>query len=436
MTKLVLPTPEQVEWADCELGVIIHLDLPVFSGENYDFRKHFGDPLPASIFAPDALDTDQWARAAAGMGAKYAVLVAKHCTGFCLWPTKAHGYSVASSPWKDGQGDVVREFVDACRKYDVLPGLYYSVSCNQYMNVDNPGLMRDRDPEKQRAYNEMALEQLTELWTNYGELFEIWFDGGCLPPEEGGPDVAALLSHLQPNAVVFQGPRGLPSRLRWVGNERGVADENCSSIMNEGAELLDCDPCRLDQAASDGVIAINLTWNHANALSGSAKERPEQGLTPLGRRFMSRMEELHILVDVSHLSEAGFWDVIGQAKKPVLASHSNAKSVWNHTRNLTDEQITAIIKNQGVIGLNFYQEFVGLGRDLDAVRAHLDHILSLGGANCVALGGDWDGCDTIDALPKITDLQRLYEYLLYRNYDETVLGGLFYNNLMRVVRQK
>ena len=103
---------------------------------------------------------------------------------------------------------------------------------------------------------------------------------------------------------------------------------------------------------------------------------------------------------------------------------------------MTDEQITAIIKNQGVIGLNFYQEFVGLGRDLDAVRAHLDHILSLGGANCVTLGGDWDGCDTIDALPKITDLQRLYEYLLYRNYDETVLGGLFYNNLMRVVRQK
>ena len=240
MTKLILPTPSQAEWAEREIGVIIHLDLPVFSDDvHYNFRDHYGDPLPAALFNPDDMDVESWVRAARDLGAKYAVLVAKHCTGFCLWPTKAHGYSVASSPWKGGQGDVVREFVNACRKYDVLPGLYYSVSCNQYMNVDNPGLVRDHDPEKQRAYNEMALSQLTELWTNYGELFEIWFDGGCLPPEEGGPDVAGLLSRLQPNAVVFQGPKGMPSRLRWVGNERGVADENCSSIMDEGAELLD-----------------------------------------------------------------------------------------------------------------------------------------------------------------------------------------------------
>ena len=240
MTKLILPTPSQAEWAEREIGVIIHLDLPVFSDDvHYNFRDHYGDPLPAALFNPDDMDVESWVRAARDLGAKYAVLVAKHCTGFCLWPTKAHGYSVASSPWKGGQGDVVREFVNACRKYDVLPGLYYSVSCNQYMNVDNPGLVRDHDPEEQRAYNEMALSQLTELWTNYGELFEIWFDGGCLPPEEGGPDVAGLLSRLQPNAVVFQGPKGMPSRLRWVGNERGVADENCSSIMDEGAELLD-----------------------------------------------------------------------------------------------------------------------------------------------------------------------------------------------------
>ena len=240
MNRLVLPTPAQAEWAKREIGVIIHLDLPVFTGDrSYNFRRHYGDPLPASLFNPDGMDVDGWVRAARDMGAQYAVLVAKHCTGFCLWPTEAHGYSVKSSPWKNGQGDVAREFVNACRKYDVLPGFYYSVSCNQYMNVDNPGLVRDHDPEKQRAYNAMALRQLTELWTNYGELFEIWFDGGCLPPEQGGPDVAGLLKQLQPNAVVFQGPKGLPSRLRWVGNERGEADENCSAIMPDGAELHD-----------------------------------------------------------------------------------------------------------------------------------------------------------------------------------------------------
>ena len=204
----------------------------------------------------------------------------------------------------------------------------------------------------------------------------------------------------------------------------------------EGAELLGCDPARLDQAAADGVVAINLTWNHANALSGSHCDCPERGLSHVGREFVTKMECLRILVDVSHLSEAGFWDVMEMARRPVLASHSNAKSVWNHTRNLTDEQITAIIKNQGAIGLNFYREFVGGSRDLDALRAHLDRILALGGASCAALGGDWDGCDTIDALPSIDRLDRFYEYLLCHGYHETVVRGLFYNNLMRVVSQR
>ena len=204
----------------------------------------------------------------------------------------------------------------------------------------------------------------------------------------------------------------------------------------EGGELLGCDPARLEQAAADGVVAINLTWNHANALSGSSFEEPERGLSPLGRQFMAKMEALHILVDVSHLSEAGFWDVAGLAKRPILASHSNAKSVWNHIRNLTDGQITAIIENQGVIGLNFYRDFVGGSQDLDMLRAHLDRILELGGAANVGLGGDWDGCDVIDALPSIDKLSRLYEHLLCHGYNETVVRDLFYNNLMRVVRQR
>ena len=202
----------------------------------------------------------------------------------------------------------------------------------------------------------------------------------------------------------------------------------------EGGELLGCDPDRLEQAARDGVKAINITWNFANALSGSHSDEPERGLSTIGYRFVKKMEDLHILVDVSHLSEAGFWDVVEIARRPILASHSNIKSVWNHTRNLTDEQITAIIKNQGVIGLNFYEEFVGGSRDLDMIRAHLDRLLELGGGKTAALGGDWDGCDTMAGLPAIDSLPRLYEHLLRHGYTETVVQDLFYNNLMRVVR--
>ena len=221
------------------------------------------------------------------------------------------------------------------------------------------------------------------------------------------------------------------------GFARGTGEGKAAAFLSvEGAELLGCDPARLEEAAAEGVVAINLTWNHANALSGSHCDEPERGLSPLGRQFVEKMEDLHILVDVSHLSEAGFWDVAELARRPILASHSNAKSVWDHTRNLTDGQINAIIKNQGVIGLNFYEEFVGRTRDLAALRAHLDHILSLGGASNVALGGDWDGCDTIAALPSIDRLGDFYEYLLCHGYHETVVRDLFYNNLMRVVRQR
>jgi alpha-L-fucosidase len=139
----------------------------------------------ASVFNPHELDTDQWIRVAKSFGATYAVLVAKHCSGFSLWPTKAHEYSVKNSPWKNGQGDVVKDFIASCKKYDVKPGLYASASANAFCHVDNPGLVLSGDTEEQKNYNEIVKTQLTELWSQYGDLFEIWFDGGVLPPRKG-----------------------------------------------------------------------------------------------------------------------------------------------------------------------------------------------------------------------------------------------------------
>lgn len=229
-TIFPLPTPEQTEWADAEVGVIIHFDLPSICGHD---RDDWPDPPPSpAIFNPQRLDTDQWLKAAHDLGAKYAVLVAKHCSGFSLWPTAAHGYSVKSSPWKGGKGDVVADFIASCEKYGIRPGLYYSVAFNDYLNVGHPGLVRSGDREKQKEYNNVVIQQLTELWTRYGKLFEIWFDGGCLPVEQGGPDVAGLLRRLQPDAVVFQGPEGTKSLVRWCGNERAENSEDCSSIYS------------------------------------------------------------------------------------------------------------------------------------------------------------------------------------------------------------
>ena len=217
----VLPTPSQVEWAEAEIGVIIHFDLVNFRPD-YNFRK-WGTAPPSEIFNPTMLNTDQWLKAAQSLGAKYAVLVAKHCSGFCLWPTKAHDYHIGNTPWKNGKGDIVADFFASCKKYGIKPGLYYSVAANGYLEVDNPGKVVSGDQAEQKRYNEIAIQQLTELWSNYGEIFEIWFDGGVMAPKDGGPDIAPLLEKLQPKAVVFQGPVGNKNLIRWIGNEDGRA---------------------------------------------------------------------------------------------------------------------------------------------------------------------------------------------------------------------
>jgi len=215
----VLPTPSHIEWAEAEIGVIIHFDVVNFRPD-YNFRR-WGTHPPVSVFNPVNLNTDQWLEAAQSLGAKYAVLVAKHCSGFSLWPTKAHDYHIGSSLWKDGKGDIVGDFFASCKKYGIKPGLYCSVSTNGYLQVDDPGKVVSGDPEEQKRYNAIAIRQLTELWSNYGEVFEIWFDGGIMSPEEGGPDIAPLLEKLQPKAVVFQGPIANKHLLRWIGNENG-----------------------------------------------------------------------------------------------------------------------------------------------------------------------------------------------------------------------
>jgi alpha-L-fucosidase len=228
MAQEVIPSKAQVKWADAEIGVLIHFDMPVFE-PGYDFRKDWNYHPDLSIFNPADLDTDQWIRSAKAAGATYAVLVAKHCSGFSLWPTKAHPYSVKNTPWRNGKGDIVKDFIASCKKYGLKPGIYASTTANGYLKVDNPGKVVSGDPDEQKKYNEIVRTQLTELWSEYGSLFEVWFDGGVLPPEKGGFDVLGLLKQYQPDAIAFQGPFGYENNIRWVGNEEGVAPYPCWS---------------------------------------------------------------------------------------------------------------------------------------------------------------------------------------------------------------
>lgn len=199
----------------------------------------------------------------------------------------------------------------------------------------------------------------------------------------------------------------------------------------EGAEQIS----DIDEAYGQGVRIVHMTWNHDNALCGAAMDSGA-GLTQEGKRFVMRAQQLGIMLDMSHISERGFWDTLSISTRPVIAGHSNAKAVCNVTRNLTDAQFTALVKQGGGAGINLYPEFLGLGRDIDAVFAHIEHFMSLGGERAVFLGCDLDG---IEQMPKgisgVQDLGRIYEALLRHNYPERLARDIFRNNILRVMEK-
>ena len=228
---LAKPTPGQQAWQDYELGLFVHFDVYPYAPDwKWRTFKNLPDP---DVYQPHALDVDQWMEAARAFGARYAVLVAKHCSGFLQWQSDLYPYGVRQSSWRDGKGDLVEEFVDGCARHGIAPGIYASVAANAWWEVDNPGLVNrgaGGDPEKQAAYNRICEQMMTELWSRYGSWAEIWFDGGAIPVEEGGPDLLPILARYQPDAMVFQGPAGT---IRWVGNEDGVADYPCWATVSE-----------------------------------------------------------------------------------------------------------------------------------------------------------------------------------------------------------
>lgn len=212
------PTPAQLRWQRDELALFIHFGVNTFTDREWGDGKE-----SPSIFAPSALDCAQWARAAKAAGFRTLILTAKHHDGFCLWPTRTTSHSVVSSPWRAGGGDLVREFVTACRDHDLGAGLYLSPWDRNHPTYGDS----DR-------YNDVYIAQLTELLTNYGPLVEVWFDGANGEGPNGKrqvydwPRVWSTVRRLQPDAVMFSdaGPD-----VRWSGNEAGTAgDPNWSTV--------------------------------------------------------------------------------------------------------------------------------------------------------------------------------------------------------------
>jgi membrane dipeptidase len=182
-----------------------------------------------------------------------------------------------------------------------------------------------------------------------------------------------------------------------------------------------------------GVRMTTLTWNGENELGCGCMCGSTRGLTPYGKEAVSQMKALGMIIDVSHLNETGFWDVM-EIGGHIVASHSNAKAICSHKRNLTDEQYLALVKNGGGAGINIYTPFIGKEATLDRVIDHIEHFWSLGGENHLFIGADYDGIDsTLPELEDVTGMEKLYNRLLQKNYPEGLLHKLFYQNLEAII---
>ena len=222
-----LPSERQLAWHELEYYAFIHFNMNTFTNMEWGT----GGESPKQ-FNPTELDTRQWAKTAKDAGMKGIIITAKHHDGFCLWPTKTTEHSVKNSPWKNGQGDLLKELSEACKEYGLKMGVYLSPWDRNHVDYGKPEYVADFH------------EQLRELLTNYGDIFEVWFDGANGGSGYyGGADetrkidnktyyqwdkTEAIVRKLQPNAVIFSD--GGPD-VRWVGNEDGWANETNWSVM-------------------------------------------------------------------------------------------------------------------------------------------------------------------------------------------------------------
>lgn len=199
-----------------------------------------------------------------------------------------------------------------------------------------------------------------------------------------------------------------------------------------------------------GVRMMTITWNYPNCLGYPAKDasavcprKQVGGLTDVGKEIVLEMEKLGIIVDVSHLSDQGFYDVLQLTKEPFVASHSNARALCNHPRNMTDEMIRALAERGGCMGLNFYRDFLQTklsenekiqGGLMDLVR-HAKHITDVGGMEVLGLGSDFDGIDTNADIPNVLGMEKVWECLHQAGFTEGQLDKIFHENVLRVYRE-
>lgn len=244
----------------------------------------------------------------------------------------------------------------------------------------------------------------------------------------------------EPLAYLQQEVRRNADRIAFAASSDDVtrltdAGKIAALLSVEGPEVIGCAPAALESLHDAGFVMTTLTWNAGNALAGAHGTR--DGLTRQGEAFVREAQCLGIAIDVSHLSEAAFWDLTRVTQKPLLASHSNCRALCGHTRNLTDDQLRAIADTDGAVGLNLYVPFLGENASFETLLRHLEHMLRLCGEERVMLGGDLDGCDRLpEGFDDLRGYPAFYAYLRGQGYSEALLDRIFFENLLQLLKRE
>ncbi len=221
--QVPLPTAPQLTWQNAELVALICWDLHAFDGKFYVQAKARITPVDDyNIFNPQNYDLDQWVKSLKDAGFKMAILTVSHETGFFFHQSDVTPYSMKALKWRNGKGDVLRDFKTACEKYGILPGVYIGTRWNAFygvydFKVNGEGPFAEN---RQKQYNRMIEGIVKEIFTNYGDWAMVWFDGGAHGPEQGGPDVLSVFEKYQPNCLFYHNLQR--ADMRWGGSESGT----------------------------------------------------------------------------------------------------------------------------------------------------------------------------------------------------------------------
>nr|WP_297175438.1 membrane dipeptidase [uncultured Agathobaculum sp.] len=287
-----------------------------------------------------------------------------------------------------------------------------------------------------------------QRYSHYAQFFAL-FCGARAPSgqrADGRKSLLDTLADLRLARMLKTAQRAFEENVDWLQPCRSARDmrqaadagRSAAFLSIEGAELLPDRPDGLDVAYDAGVRMLTVTWNYRSRYGCPAAVDQDEGLTEAGRQLVRACAEKGVIVDVSHLSDRGFWDVCETIDGPFAASHSNMRALCRHPRNLTDRQFAEIVRRGGLVGVNLYAPFL-VRRSapvVDDVIAHIERMLSLGGERTVALGCDFDGCDELPAgIGGLGDMYRLADRMLALGYADSTVNALFYDNAAAFVKR-